>query len=71
MERQHGITLNAVAPGPTRRFTHEEAVAALEHGPTGDENTPAHVAEIISWLCSEKASRVTGAVVPLPGHKPV
>jgi NAD(P)-dependent dehydrogenase (short-subunit alcohol dehydrogenase family) len=72
MERLHGVTLNAVAPGPTRRFSHEEALAALEHGPPpGNENTPAHIAEVVSWLCSDAASRITGAVIPVPGHKPV
>lgn len=72
LETKHGITINAVAPGPTRRFTHEEALAALESGPpAGDENTPQHVAATIAWLCSPEASRVTGAVIELPGARPV
>lgn len=67
-----GITINAVAPGPTRRFTHEEAIAALECGPpSGDENTPQHIADAVAWLCSPAASRVTGAVVDLPGARAV
>lgn len=72
MEAARGITINAVAPGPTRRFTHDEAVAALESGPpSGEENTPQHVADAVAWLCSAEASRVTGAVIDLPGARAV
>lgn len=70
-ESAHGITINAVAPGPTRRFSHEEALAALRSLPEGAANTPQHVAEAIAWLCSHAASRVTGAIVPVPGERPV
>jgi 3-oxoacyl-[acyl-carrier protein] reductase len=70
-EMAHGITINAVAPGPTRRFSHEEAVAALDALPDATGNTPQHIAEVIAWLCSEAASRITGAVIPLPGERPV
>jgi 3-oxoacyl-[acyl-carrier protein] reductase len=70
-ESAHGITINAVAPGPTRRFTHEEALTALRGLPEGDANTPQHIAETIAWLCSDAASRVTGAIIPIPGARPV
>ena len=70
-ERDRGITINAVAPGPTRRFTHDEAVAALEALPAGNENTPQHIAEAVAWLCSDAASRMTGAIIPIPGARPV
>jgi acetoacetyl-CoA reductase len=70
-ELTHGITINAVAPGPTRRFTHEEALTALRGLPEGAGNTPQHIAEAVAWLCSDAASRVTGAIVPIPGARPV
>jgi len=70
-ERPHGITLNAVAPGPTRRFTHNEAIAALEKPSAAGENTPQHIAETVAWLCSDAAARITGAVIPVPGARPV
>lgn len=70
-EAPHGITVNAVAPGPTRRFTHDEAIAALERAPEAGANTPQHIAETVAWLCSDMAARVNGAVIPLPGDKPV
>jgi 3-oxoacyl-[acyl-carrier protein] reductase len=70
-EMPHGITVNAVAPGPTRRFTHEEALTALRALPEGPDNTPQHIAEAVAFLCSQRAARITGAVLPIPGSKPV
>jgi 3-oxoacyl-[acyl-carrier protein] reductase len=70
-EMPHGITINAVAPGPTRRFTHEEALSALRALPEGPDNTPQHIAESVAWLCSDIAARVNGAIMPIPGSKPV
>jgi NAD(P)-dependent dehydrogenase (short-subunit alcohol dehydrogenase family) len=70
-EIAHGITINAVAPGPTRRFSHEDAVAALESMPDTTGNTPQHIAEAVAFLCSDAASRITGAVIPLPGERAV
>lgn len=70
-ESAHGITINAVAPGPTRRFSHEEALAALRALPEGGANTPQHVAEAVAWLCGDAASRVTGAVIPVSGDRAV
>jgi 3-oxoacyl-[acyl-carrier protein] reductase len=70
-EITHGVTINAVAPGPTRRFSHEEAVGALASLPEASGNTPQHIAEVIAFLCSDAASRITGAVIPLPGERPV
>ncbi len=71
-EAPHGITINAVAPGPTVRFTAEEAMAAVRGElPRRNENTPQDIAEIIAFLCSDAAARVTGAVIPVPGARPV
>ncbi len=70
-EAAHGVTINTVAPGPTRRFSHEEALAALSALPEATGNTPQHIAETVAFLCSDAASRITGAVIPLPGERPV
>ncbi len=67
-----GITINAIAPGPTPRATFDEALAALrgEH-PATRGSTPHAIAEIAAFLCSDAASHVTGAVIPVPGERPV
>lgn len=68
LELPHGITINAVAPGPTRRITLVEALAAV-HGEDigGSGNTPQDIANVVAFFCSPAAERVTGAVVPVPG----
>lgn len=68
LELPHGITVNAVAPGPTRRITLDEALAAVRGEDIGEGgNTPQHIAEVVAFLCSPAAERVTGAIVPVPG----
>ncbi len=71
-EFPHGITINAVAPGPTPRMSEEDALAAARGGvgaPAG--HTAQSVAEVVAYLCSEAGARVTGAVVPVPGVRAV
>jgi 3-oxoacyl-[acyl-carrier protein] reductase len=71
-EFAHGITINAVAPGPTDRMTLDEALSALRGDLSRrDGNTPQDIAEVIAFLCSDAAARVTGAVIPVPGARPV
>ncbi len=67
-EAAHGVTINAVAPGPTPRVTLEQALAAV-HGERGprDGNAPQDIANVVAFLCSDAAARITGAVIPLPG----
>jgi NAD(P)-dependent dehydrogenase (short-subunit alcohol dehydrogenase family) len=67
-EFARGITINAVAPGPTLRVPLDEALAAPsgERG-SRDHNTPQDIADVVSFLCSDAAARVTGAVIPVPG----
>jgi 3-oxoacyl-[acyl-carrier protein] reductase len=71
-EFAHGITVNAVAPGPTRRVTLDAALAALYGARAPSEgNTPQDIANAVSFLCGDGAARVTGAVIPVPGGTPV
>jgi len=70
IEFPRGITINAVAPGPTPRMTHDEALSAVQ-GDRRAANTPQDVAEVVAFLCSDAGARVTGAVVPVPGSRPV
>lgn len=70
-EFPRGITINAVAPGPTRRVTLDEAVALLDGADDGVAgNNPQHIADVVLFLCSPSADRITGAVVPVPGATP-
>jgi NAD(P)-dependent dehydrogenase (short-subunit alcohol dehydrogenase family) len=71
---QHGIRVNAVGPG----FIHTPMISELEENkdtyqmlkamhPIGRLGKPEEVAELVIWLCSEKASFVTGAYYPVDG----
>ncbi|HET9590056.1 MAG TPA: SDR family oxidoreductase [Anaerolineales bacterium] len=69
-----GIRVNAVGPG----FISTPLISALEENketedmlislhPIGRLGQPEEVAELVIWLCSDKASFVTGAYYPVDG----
>ncbi|WP_030265664.1 glucose 1-dehydrogenase [Streptomyces sp. NRRL B-24484] len=70
-----GIRVNAVAPGTTRSEMIEQWLAirpdieARLHEATPQPRTaaPEEIAEAAAWLCSERSSFVTGAVLPVDG----
>lgn len=70
-----GIRVNAVAPGYVRTALVMElerkgalAAADIDHRtPLGRMAEPAEIAEVIAFLASDRASYVTGAVVPVDG----
>jgi NAD(P)-dependent dehydrogenase (short-subunit alcohol dehydrogenase family) len=75
-----GVRVNVVAPGPIlthhleRAGTYAQEQAARSV-PMGRVGTVREVADVVLWLCSDEASFVTGAVVPIDGgqsagHKP-
>ncbi len=69
---RHGITANAVCPGPTDtplfRAQPEKLQRALERAiPMGRLGTPADVAAAIAFFASDGASFVTGQVLSVSG----
>ncbi len=68
-----GIRVNCVCPGYIRT---EGMGAALDHFPGAADNTPMRrlgraeeVAEVAAFLCSDRASFVTAAVIPVDGGR--
>lgn len=70
-----GIRVNAVCPGVIdtemiTRFTHGDAAVAdqlLETEPVARLGAPGEVADAVVWLCSERASFVTGHALAVDG----
>ena len=67
-----GITVNAVAPGLigtdlTSTLSEERTRALVSEIPIGRAGTPEEIADVIAFLCSERAGYVTGAVVVADG----
>jgi NAD(P)-dependent dehydrogenase (short-subunit alcohol dehydrogenase family) len=70
-----GIRVNSVAPGTTRTEVVAEWFAAVPgieealHAATPQPRTaePEEIAEAAAWLCSDRSSFVTGAIMPVDG----
>lgn len=71
-----GIRINAVCPAGMKgtgfynrmlEFNPGMAQAVINMVPLGRDADPAEVAEAVIWLCSDKASYVTGALMPVDG----
>jgi NAD(P)-dependent dehydrogenase (short-subunit alcohol dehydrogenase family) len=72
---KHGIRVNAVCPGPIRTpmmerllGTHPEAEERFARGgPLRRLGEPGEIGETVAWLCSDRASYVTGLPMPVDG----
>lgn len=67
-----GIAINAVAPGLiqtdlTSDLNDKQREAIQGRVPAKRIGTPDDVASLVSWLCSDKAKYITGAVYPVDG----
>ena len=71
----HGITVNAVAPGPilteqlARVFSPEAMRAMVAQIPVGRAARPEEVAHVVAFLSSEAAGFVNGAVIDINGGR--
>lgn len=75
-EARHGITVNAVAPGPIetplmeaaeQHMGAERMQAALRAIPAGRAGTAQEVAAAVAFLASADAAYITGATLPVSG----
>jgi 3-oxoacyl-[acyl-carrier protein] reductase len=70
-EIEHGITVNAIAPGYIRPVPFDEAIAAVRDGKAWQRRKwakPHDVAELVLYLASERARFVTGSIIALANN---
>jgi 3-oxoacyl-[acyl-carrier protein] reductase len=72
MVARKGITVNAVAPGPTetdimKGFTEEQMATLNESIPLGRLGKPEEIAQTVAFLASEAAAFITGVVIDANG----
>ncbi|HEX8035473.1 MAG TPA: SDR family NAD(P)-dependent oxidoreductase [Ktedonobacterales bacterium] len=71
---QRNIRVNAVAPGPIRTYRLQNVTGEMLEQVVGPVpmhrlGEPEEVAAVAVWLCSEQASYVTGATIPVDGGR--
>lgn len=72
---RHGIRVNAVCPGPIRtpmmrrimRGSAEAEQRFIRAEPLKRFGEPEEIGESVAWLCSDRASYVTGLAMPVDG----
>lgn len=64
----HGITVNAVAPGPIASpMTASFPEALVRQIPAGRMGQPDEVAAMVAWLCARENAFVTGEIIDVNG----
>jgi NAD(P)-dependent dehydrogenase (short-subunit alcohol dehydrogenase family) len=70
---EHGIRANCICPGPVRTklamAVHTQAIIDAYHDaiPLNRYGSEAEIAEVITFLCSDRASFVTGQIIAVDG----
>jgi NAD(P)-dependent dehydrogenase (short-subunit alcohol dehydrogenase family) len=64
-----GIRINALAPGPIFTDTRMDPQQVGRWVPMQRMGRPEEVAVVAVWLCSDDASYITGAILPVDGGK--
>ncbi|MBV8772371.1 MAG: SDR family oxidoreductase [Deltaproteobacteria bacterium] len=72
---RHNIRVNAVCPGPIRtpmlgrlmQFTKDAEQRMVRSEPLKRLGEPEEIGETVAWLCSDRASYVTGLPMPVDG----
>jgi NAD(P)-dependent dehydrogenase (short-subunit alcohol dehydrogenase family) len=70
---RHGIRVNAIAPGPietpmmSTALTPQQKEAYAQQIPLGRLGQPQDIGDAAVFLCSDEASFVTGATLPVSG----
>ena len=67
-----GITVNAIAPGfidtaMTQALSESQQENVLKQIAAGRAGTPEEVADLVCFLCSDRAAYITGQVVAIDG----
>ena len=73
--KKYGIRVNAIAPGPIERtggadrlwVSEEAAKRTIESVPLGRLGKPEEIADLASFLFSEKSSYINGEVIAMDG----
>ncbi len=71
---EHGIRVNAVAPGPIlserlAALRDEQREPIIRSVPMRRIGRPEEVGAAVAWLCSDQASFITGATIPIDGGR--
>ena len=68
-EGSRGVRVNMINPGFIRTYNYDESEipALTKRVPAGRLGAPSDIAEAVSWLVSDRASYVSGAVVDVGG----